>query len=176
MRPECCRKAKGHGLCPQPIARLFRAMCRAWFSPAAASVDHRQQRIQRFLRVTIEHPRVVLEEQRVLDARIARALPPLRDKNLFRLPAFQHRHPRDRAVRILLRCVFASTALQSTIGSSAPCRYRLMSSASSAWITSRSRKLQSEQMLSSPARPITKTPNQLHRGRKLKCAAPSTVR
>ncbi|MPL99903.1 hypothetical protein SDC9_46124 [bioreactor metagenome] len=62
-----------------------------------------QQLFDRLLRVAVEHPRVLLVEQRVLDAGIARALAALRDENLLRLPHFQHRHAGDRRVRVFLR-------------------------------------------------------------------------
>ena len=82
---------------PTVVARRHR------HSPARRSVDHRQQRIQRLLGVAIEHPRVFLEEQRVLDAGIARALPAFGHEHLLGLPAFQHRHPGDGAVGVFLR-------------------------------------------------------------------------
>src|SRR6056297_1613955 len=44
------------------------------------SADLAQQGRHAVLGVAIEHPRVLLEEQRVLDSRIASALTPLRDK------------------------------------------------------------------------------------------------
>ena len=54
-------------------------------------VDHRQQFVQRCFCVAVEHAGVFLEEQRVLDARVARALAALRHEDLLRLPHFQHR-------------------------------------------------------------------------------------
>src|SRR6056297_2185773 len=43
------------------------------------SADPGEQFVERLLRVAVEHPRVILEEERVLDSRIARALPALGD-------------------------------------------------------------------------------------------------
>jgi hypothetical protein len=47
------------------------------------------------LGVAVEHARVLLEEQRVLDARIAGALAALRHEDLLGLPHLQHRHAGD---------------------------------------------------------------------------------
>src|SRR6056297_1193125 len=64
-------------------------------SQSQGSADLAQKGRHAVLGVAIEHPRVLLEEQRVLDAGIAGALAPLRHEDVFRLPDLQHRHTGD---------------------------------------------------------------------------------